>query len=100
MFEDQFCERLTQLRLNKGVSARDMSLTLGQSESYINRIESKKMLPSMSVFFYICDYFGITPEEFFCFDKTPDLELLEASDKLRSLDEEKRKHIIAVIHDL
>ncbi len=32
MFEDQFCERLTQLRLNKGVSARDMSLTLWQRE--------------------------------------------------------------------
>lgn len=39
MFEEQFSERLTQLRLNKGVSARDMSLTLGQSESYINRTD-------------------------------------------------------------
>ena len=67
MLEDQFCERLTQLRLQKGVSARDMSLSLGQSESYINRIESKKMLPSMSVFFYICEYFGISPKEFFDF---------------------------------
>lgn len=65
MLEQEFSERLTKLRLKKGVSARDMSLTLGQSESYINRIESQKMLPSMSVFFYICDYFGITPEEFF-----------------------------------
>ena len=58
MLEQEFSERLTKLRLKKGVSARDMSLTLGQSESYINRIESQKMLPSMSVFFYICD--GIT----------------------------------------
>ena len=61
MLEQEFSERLTKLRLKKGVSARDMSLTLGQSESYINRIESQKMLPSMSVFFYICDNFGITP---------------------------------------
>lgn len=52
MLEQEFSERLTKLRLKKGVSARDMSLTLGQSESYINRIESQKMLPSMSVFFY------------------------------------------------
>lgn len=100
MFEEQFSERLTQPRLNKGVSARDMSLTLGQSESYINRIESKKMLPSMSVFFYICDYFGITPREFFDFGYSMDLEFTEAANKLRSLDEEKRRHIIAVIHDL
>ena len=75
MLEQEFSERLTKLRLKKGVSARDMSLTLGQSESYINRIESQKMLPSMSVFFYICDYFGITPEEFFATEETPDLEI-------------------------
>lgn len=42
MFEDFFCKRLTELRLEKGVSARDMSLSLGQSESYINHIENKK----------------------------------------------------------
>ena len=100
MLEKQFSERLIQLRLQKGVSARDMSLTLGQSESYINRIESKKMLPSMSVFFYICEYFGITPKEFFSFDDFADLELMEVSNKLRSLSEKKREHIIAVIHDL
>ena len=100
MLGDQFCERLTQLRLQKGVSARDMSLSLGQSESYINRIESKKMLPSMSVFFYICEYFGITPKEFFDFNVSPDLELTEAIDKLSSLSEKKRRHILAVIEDL
>ena len=54
----------------------------------------------MSVFFYICDYFGITPKEFFDFDENLDLEFIEAADKLLSLDEEKRRHIIAVIHDL
>lgn len=100
MLEDQFCERLTQLRLQKGVSARDMSLSLGQSESYINRIESKKMLPSMSVFFYICEYFGISPKEFFDFNESPNFELTEAIGKLASLSEEKRRHILAVIQDL
>ena len=36
---DWFYTRLTELRTHKGVSARDMSLSLGQSESYINSIE-------------------------------------------------------------
>lgn len=54
----------------------------------------------MSVFFYICDYLGITPKEFFDFNDLPDLEQSEAFRKLQSLDSEKRKHIIAVIHDL
>ena len=34
-----FYQRLVELRVQKGVSARDMSLSLGQSESYINKIE-------------------------------------------------------------
>lgn len=100
MLEEQFAHRLTQLRLAKGVSARDMSLSIGQSEAYINRIENKKMLPSMTTFFYICDYLNITPCEFFTFDDTMSLDIISAVRKLNSLDSKKRKHILAVIEDL
>lgn len=65
MYYDDFSKRLTQLRQEKGVTARDMSLSLGQSESYINKIENNYSLPSMTGFFYICDYLGITPKDFF-----------------------------------
>ena len=41
MYEDLIAKRVSQLRMQKGVSARDMSLSLGQSESYINKIENK-----------------------------------------------------------
>ena len=58
-------ERITQLRLQKGVSEYKMSYDLGHSRSYINNISSGKTLHSMSEFFSICDYFGITPIEFF-----------------------------------
>jgi len=80
MYEDFLPERLAQLRIKKGVSARDMSLSLGQSESYINTIENKKALPSMAVFYYICEYLDITPEEFYDEEnKNPQLlnELIE-----------------------
>ena len=60
-----FSQRLFELRNAKNVSARDMSLSLGQSESYINKIENQKALPSMSMFFFMCEYLGVTPEEFF-----------------------------------
>ncbi len=67
-----FAERLAELRLAKGVSARDMSLSLGQSVNYINAIESNRSLPSMTNFFYICKYLGVTPSEFFAVEiKTP-----------------------------
>lgn len=100
MYEEQFFKILTKLRLEKGVSARDMSLSLGLSESYINRVESKRMLPSMTVFFYICEYFEVTPQEFFNMDGDINLDILAAIKKLNSLDEKKREHILAVIQDL
>ncbi len=65
MEQKEFSQRLSQLRLNKGVSARDMSLSIGQSPSYINNIETGISFPSMTVFFYICEYLGVTPSEFF-----------------------------------
>ena len=45
---DWFYQRIAALRMQKGVSARDMSLSLGQSESYINKIENKRTLPLCS----------------------------------------------------
>ena len=65
MYEDFVPERLAKLRTQKGVSARDMSLSLGQANNYINNIENKKSLPAMQSFFYICEYLGVTPQEFF-----------------------------------
>ena len=60
-----FRERLTELRMQKGVSENKMSLELGNSRSYINGIVSGVALPQMAQFFKICSYLDITPEEFF-----------------------------------
>lgn len=65
LYEAYLSKRIAQLRTAQGASARDMSLSIGQSESYINKIENRKTLPSMQVFFYICEYFKISPKEFF-----------------------------------
>ena len=83
--EETFASRLTSLREQKKVSAREMSLDLGQNGSYINRIENRKAFPSMQCFFYICDYLQISPQEFFD-DKSQAphtlKELMEASKTL------------------
>ncbi|MBQ0110864.1 MAG: helix-turn-helix transcriptional regulator [Oscillospiraceae bacterium] len=64
--DDKFIgKRITEIRLKKNVSEYRMSLDLGHSNSYIRSITSGKALPSMTEFLYICDYFGITPKEFF-----------------------------------
>ena len=65
MYEEIFSIRLAKLRIKKGISAREMSLSIGQNAGYINNIETGKALPSMSGFFYICEYLNISPKEFF-----------------------------------
>lgn len=58
-------ERITELRIKKGVSEYKMSTDLGHSKSYIQSITSGRSLPSLSEFLYICDYLSVTPKEFF-----------------------------------
>ena len=65
MEKEKFIKRLTELRMNKGVSAREMSLSLGMNENYINRLENGAGLPKMETVFFICEYLGVTPQEFF-----------------------------------
>lgn len=69
--EETFASRLTSLREQKKVSAREMSLDLGQNGSYINRIENRKAFPSMQCFFYICDYLQISPAAFLMIPPEP-----------------------------
>lgn len=57
--------RITQLRLQKGVSEYQMGYDLGHSRSYVYNISSGKSLPPLTEFLEICNYFGITPSQFF-----------------------------------
>lgn len=58
-------DRIIQLRSDNKISARDLSLTLGQGKAYISQIESGAHLPSFENLFYICNYFKISLSEFF-----------------------------------
>ena len=86
LFTDKkFQERLTELRLRKDVSAREMSRDIGQSDNYICNIENHHNLPSMSTFFYICDYLKVTPKEFFDLESRAPDRLSEITAKLKRL---------------
>lgn len=65
--KDGFAKTLSKLRTEKGISAREMSLSLGQSASYVNDIENGRNLPSMGMFFEICEYLEISPVKFFAY---------------------------------
>ena len=97
MYEEFTQNRITQLRLQRNVSARDMSLSLGQNNSYIHQIENRKALPSLQGLFYICEYFGITPQQFFDDgDAYPD-QLAELVEDLKKLDAATLGHISAIV---
>ena len=100
MQQEDFIARLTQLRLKHGVSARDMSLSLGQNSSYINNIENGKALPSMNVFFYICDYFHITPQEFFTFENPNPKKINTLKNELNLLTDEQLDALSVLIKGL
>ncbi len=95
-----FQRRLSQLRIQKGVSARDMSLSLGQSESYINKIENGKALPSMQAFFYICEYFGISPKDFFDEENHNPIEIQMLLNDLKALTHNQLSSISDIVKEL
>lgn len=84
-------ERITQLRVQKGVSEYKMSYDLGHSRGYINNISSGKTLPSMTEFFAICDYFEITPAAFFNERAVNPKLAQEIIDALEMLNEDDQK---------
>lgn len=95
-----FAKRLSQLRNQKKVSAREMSLSIGQSEAYINGIEIGKTLPSMTGFFYICEYLGITPSEFFDFDNRDPQMTNELIAGFRRLNLKQQELVLALIKEI
>lgn len=93
-------DRITQLRLQKGVSEYRMSYDLGRSRSYVYNISSGKSLPPMAEFLQICDYFGITPKQFFD-DASENPALLQTAVKeLRKLDDDDLMLMIGLIRRL
>lgn len=100
MYEEFVKNRISQLRISKGVSEYKMSYDLGHSRGYIYNISSGKSLPPMSEFFAICNYFGITPAEFFD-EKNNSPELVSrAAQELKTLSESDIKLVLKLIERL
>ena len=100
MYEEFTQNRIAQLRLQKSISARDMSLSLGQNNSYINQIENKKSLPSLQGLFYICEFLGVTPQQFFDDGNAYPAQLAALIEDLKKLDAESLEHIAAIVKEL
>lgn len=69
-------DRITGIRIAHNISEYQLSLDLGFSKGYIQAISSGNIMPSMSALYKICDYFEITPAQFFS-GSTDDTKLFE-----------------------
>ena len=98
--EKDFAMRLAMLRTKKQVSAREMSLSIGQNPNYINHIETGSATPSLSGMFYICEYLGVTPSEFFDFESQNPAKLSKINEYLKKLDDEQREIVENLVKKL
>lgn len=94
---DDFPLRLSKLREQAGISARDMSISLAQNETYINSIENGKSFPSMTSFFSICDFLNISPSEFFDIENNNPHIIKEITEKSKLLTKEQTEIVIYII---
>ena len=99
MDEKGFALRLSRLREKKGVSARDMSLSIGQNPGYINNIETGKSKPSLEGIFYICEYLGIAPSEFFDEENASPAKLRAIVEDMKRLDDRQLDVIASLVKE-
>ena len=100
MDEKDFALRLARLREKKGVSARDMSLSIGQNPGYINNIETGKSKPSLEGIFFICEYLGVTPSEFFDTESSNPSKLDAIIKDMKKLNDQQLETIASLVKDL
>lgn len=97
MEKEEFIKRLIELRMSKGISAREMSLSSGFGENYINRLENGAGLPKLETFFIICDSLGISEKDFFDFEPNSRSKLSKLLKEAISLSDEQLDAAINMI---
>ena len=97
MYAEFTQKRIAALCAAKGISERKLSFELGHSEGYINSITTGRALPSMGEFFYLCEYFKITPKEFFDDGEADPVFLRELIADLKRLDAKQLEHLSELI---
>ena len=103
MDEEFIRNRITELRLKKGVSEYQMSMELGQNRSYTGAGgsgSSGRSMPSMKQFLNICEYFEITPLQFFDAQENNPQLIKKALDGMRKMSDDDLIMLIGFINRL
>lgn len=98
MYEEYIRKRITELRMKKNVSEYKMSYDLGHNKNYIRSITSGNSLPSVPGLLSICEYFDMTPAEFF--DPEYPQVIRKAEALMEQLDEDDLLFVLSFIQRL
>lgn len=92
-FKKFISNRFAVIRIAHNISARKLSLNMGQGSEYINQIENGYRLPSLEGLYNFCDYFDISIEEFFDAGQNYPIEYKSIIESLNKLDKEQLDHV-------
>ena len=93
-------ERIAFLRTSQKISARELSLRLGQSEGYINRIESGKSNPSVQMLGYICEELGVSMSDFYDKENQHPELIKEIIKQAKKLDKKSLESVLSVMKNM
>lgn len=93
-------ERIAFLRTSQKISGRELSLRLGMSEGYINRIESGKSNPSAQMLQYICEELGISMSDFFDKENQHPELIKEIINQAKKLDKKSLESVLSVMKNM
>lgn len=101
MNKDDVVKRISQLRTQAGISARELSLMIGKNSAYISRLESKNdsFEPSVSALLEIIEACGSTESEFFYYDMQSYKQDKEIIDLLNKASPTKKQSIINLLKE-
>lgn len=92
--------RITQLRLQKGVSESKMSTDMGHAKNYIRNITVGPTLPSVPELLYMCEYLGVSESEFFDAGNNYPALIADALEDMKKLNEQDLKYVVDLIKRL
>ena len=82
---------------SKGISKKEMIMEIVKSKEYLDMIKKKEILPSLNDIILVCEYFGITLQEFFDVENKNPNESRKLLNDIKSLDKSTLQALSTII---
>ena len=99
--EKKILDRVTQLRMQKDISEKQLSRDIGKSPSYLSSMNKNQSMLSLLTLKTICEYLDVSLSDFFDFDdNTYPVKINRIKLELLKLDDEELDIILALTHNM